>query len=305
MRAPTILGAGLAALLLLSVAPAALAQDEGKDPVKELAKKSDKRMDSLQKQIRDLRTIILQARDSGQAVGVRIDTDPDPAVLALTPRLDDLEQSARTINSQLETLTHDLQIARKAASDARDDAHSLQERLDKLDTRLQIVEGIQRGLSAPAPAVVAPPADTGQGPPPPAQQQAETGPPDPAQGYATGRKLFAAGDFSGAAAALQSYIEQNGDNPQAPQARYMLGESFFRQADYPDAATAYIGAVRGWPKTPWAADAVAKLARSLFGMNRAKDACSTLDELNRRYPSQSIAVAAQAKDLRVKAQCPA
>ena len=306
MRASTLIGAGLAALLLLGAAPAAVAQDDegGRDPVRELAKKSDKRMDSLQKQIRDLRQILVQGRATGQPVDVRIATDPDPALLALTPRLDDLEQGARTLNSQVETLTHDLEVARKSASDAKEQVRTLNERLDRLDTRLQIVEGIQRGVAANANAPAPPEI---QAPPPAQQQQADAAqaPADPAQGYATGRKLFTAGDFSGAAAAFQAFIEQSGDSPQGPQARYWLGESFFRQADYPDAATAYIGAVRGWPKTPWAPDAVVKLARSLQAMNRPKDACGTLDELGRRYPTVSVSVAAQAKDTRAKAQCPA
>lgn len=302
MRASTIMGAGLA-LLLLGAAPAAFAQDGGgdKDPVRELAKKSDKRMDSLQKQIANLRQIIVQGRATGQPVDVRIATDPDPALLALTPRLDDIEQGARTLNSQVETLTHELDVARKAAIEAKDQVKILNERLDRLDTRLQIVEGIQRGVAAQA--AVAPPEV--QAPPPQVQAQAPEPAADPAQGYATGRKLFTAGDFSGAAAAFQSFIEQAGDSPQGPQARYWLGESFFRQGDYPDAATAYIGAVRGWPKTAWAPDAVVKLARSLQAMNRPKDACGTLDELNRRYPTPSANVAAQAKDARAKAQCPA
>lgn len=302
MRASPIIGAGLAVLLLCSAAPAVWAASGGdKDPVQELDKKTDKRMDSLQKQIRNLRQVLLQSRDTGQAVDVRIATDPDPAVLALTPRLDDIEQGMRTLNSQVETLTHELDITRKAASDAKDQVRSLNERLDRLDTKLQIVEGIQRGVAANA--AVAPPdlAATGG-------QQAtapEAPPADPVSGYSNGRKLFASGDFSGAAASFQSFIEQSGDSPQGPQARYWLGESFFRQSDYSDAATAYIGAVRGWPKTPWAPDAVVKLARSLQAMNRPKDACGTLDELNRRYPTQSISVAAQVKEARAKAQCPA
>jgi tol-pal system protein YbgF len=310
MRASTTFAA-FTALLLLGSASAAFAQDEDrpreKDPVRELGKSVDKRMDRLEKQIREMRQIIVQARSTGQPVDVRIATDPDPAVLALTPRLDDLEQSARTLNSQVETLTHDLDTARRAAADAKDQVRTLNERLDKLDTRLQIVEGIQRGVAAangPPPMV--------QAPPPPQQQQQEEpqaeaaqGAPDPAQSYATGRKLFIAGDYSGSAAAFQAFIEQSGDSAQGPQARYWLGESFFRQNDFSDAATAFIGAVRGWPKTTWAPDAVVKLARALQAMNRPKDACGTLDELNRRYPTISISVAAQAKDTRAKAQCPA
>jgi tol-pal system protein YbgF len=282
-----------------------MAQDD-KDPVKELDKKTDKRMDRLQKQIHDLQQVILQSRESGRPVEVRVATDPDPALLALTPRLDDLEQSSRTLNSTVETLTHELGEARKAAADARDQVKALNERVETLSTRLQVIEGFQRGVAA---AGVAPPMINA--PPPAGSQdqaapaQAEEPPPDPAQGYATGRRLFSAGDYAGAASALQAFIEQNADSPQGPQARYWLGESLFRQGDYADAATAYIGAIRGWPKTTWAPDALVKLARSLDSMGRPKDVCSTLDELTRRYPRASALVVNQAADARAKAQCPA
>lgn len=303
-RASVFLIPVMAAVLLAGAAPMAFAADDEKDPVKELDKKTDKRMDRLQKQIRDLQQIILQSRESGKPVEVRIATDPDPAVLALTPRLDDLEQSSRTLNSTVETLTHELDEAKKAAAEARDQVKALNDRVETLSTRLQVVEGFQRGVAA---AGVAPPVVEA----PPAQQQAQAEPAqdqasaDPAQGYATGRKLFTAGDYSGAAAAFQAFIEQSGDSAQGAQARYWLGESFFRQGDYSDAATAYIGAIRGWPKTNWAPDAMVKLARSLQGIGRPKDVCNTLDELARRYPKAPALVMTQAADARAKAQCPA
>lgn len=305
MRTSAVFLPALAALLIAGAAPCAMAQDE-KDPVKELDKKTDKRMDRLQKQIRDLQQVILQSRETGKPVEVRIATDPDPAVLALTPRLDDLEQGSRTLNSTVETLTHDLDEARKAAADAREQVKALNDRIDTLSTRLQIVEGIQRGVAAatgqPQPGAASEP----QAQAAPAQQaQADETPPDPAQGYAAGRKLFAAGDYSAAAVAFQGFIEQSGDSPQGAQARYWLGESFFRQGDYADAATAYIGAIRGWPKTAWAPDAMVKLARSLDGIGRPKDVCNTLDELARRYPKAPVSVTNQAADARAKAQCPA
>jgi tol-pal system protein YbgF len=304
-RASALLIPVLAAVLLAGAAPMAFAADEEKDPVKELDKKTDKRMDRLQKQIRDLQQIILQSRESGKPVEVRVATDPDPALLALTPRIDDLEQSSRTLNATVETLTHELDEAKKAAAEARDQVKALNDRVETLSTRLQVVEGFQRGVAA---AGVAPPVV--EAPPPSGGQQAQAEPAqeastDPAQGYATGRRLFTAGDYAGAAVAFQAFIEQGGDSAQGAQARYWLGESFFRQGDYSDAATAYIGAIRGWPRTNWAPDAMVKLARSLQGIGRPKDVCNTLDELARRYPKAPALVMTQAADARAKAQCPA
>jgi tol-pal system protein YbgF len=298
MRACVLLLPVLAAALLAGAAPAAFAYDSD-DPVKALDKKTDKRMDKLQKQIHELQQIIRQSRETGRPVEVRIATDPDPAVLALTPRLDDLEQGSRTLNNQVEALTHELDETRRAAAEARDQVKALNDRIDTLSTRLQVVEGFQRGVSAAggAPPMINAPAS---GPPP----AGEAAPPDPAEAYAAARRLFTAGDYAGAAAAFQSFVEQNGDSPQGPQARYWLGESFFRQADYADAATAYIGAVRGWPKTGWAPDALVKLARSLDSLDRPRDACNALDELGRRYPKAAPSVMNQAAETRAKAQCP-
>jgi tol-pal system protein YbgF len=301
MRPAAVLVPALAALLIAGAAPCAFAQDD-KDPVRELDKKTDKRMDRLQKQIHDLQQIILQGRATGKPVDVRIATDPDPAVLALTPRLDDLEQGSRTLNSQVETLTHDLDEARKDAAAAREQVRALNARLDVITAKLGEVESFQRGVAAAGgapPMINAPPAAQAQAP-----GDAEP-PADPAQGYTTGRKLFTAGDYAGAAAAFQAFIEQNGDGAQGAQARYWLGESFFRQGDYSDAATAYIGAIRGWPKTSWAPDAMVKLARSLGEIGRPKDVCNTLDEMARRYPKAPVSVMNQAADARTRAQCPA
>jgi tol-pal system protein YbgF len=121
--------------------------------------------------------------------------------------------------------------------------------------------------------------------------------------YAHARQLLEDGDYAGATAELQAYIDRFGDTPSAPSARYWLGEAKFIQKDYPGAATAYLGAIRGWPKTSWAPEAVVKLSQSLLEIGKPQDACGALGELDRRYPHTSAALKARAAATRARAQC--
>ena len=103
----------LAAVLALGGASGpAFAAKAPEDPV-------EKHFKDLEKQIKQLRAIVTQARDSGQPVQVRVVTDPDPVVEGLQQKVDDLEQAARTRNEQIDTLTHDLDQASRDLDIAR------------------------------------------------------------------------------------------------------------------------------------------------------------------------------------------
>ena len=94
-----------AAVSTLVAAPPALAQD-------------DRRVDQLEKQVRELRAIIFQGRDTGQPVEVR-PAGPDPAVTALEQRVGALEDTQRTLKGQLEELGHNVDEARSATNIVR------------------------------------------------------------------------------------------------------------------------------------------------------------------------------------------
>lgn len=305
MRHGTIRSLTLACAGALALAGAAAAQpspDAAADKAEQ--QRIDRRFQDLERQVHRLQSIITQARDTGQPVQVRVDTDPDPVLDGLQTRLDDMEQAARTRNDQIDTLTHDLEMARKDAADARAQVRALNDRIDRLEAEIKAVSASaaaappppaadQAGSLGPAPS---------QGGPPPPQAAA---PQDPAAAFRAAKQLLLDGEYARAGAAFQDFVDAYGDSPNGPEARYWLGETLFIRGVYADAATAYIGAIRGWPQTSWAPDAVVKLARSLVALGKAPDACRTLDEFARRYPAASAPVRAKADATRNAAKCAA
>jgi len=281
VAALTVFGAG--------VAVSASAQAQSDNPL-------DRRMDRLEKDVRQLKSIFTQGRDTGQPVTVRLTSEPDPSIAALQTRVDDLEAAARSRNAQIETLSHDAALAKRDAAEAKAHAQALEDRLAKLEARLGAAAGGLGPAAAAAPSPFTAPA-------PQATSTPAAGGADDA--FRKAKQLLLDGQYAAASNAFQSFVAAYGETANAPEARYWLGETLFIRGLYSDAAAAYIGAVRGWPKTAWAPDAVVKLARALVSLNKSADACRTLDELGRRYPAASASTKARAADARAAAKCAA
>ena len=271
----------LAPVMLAPVAPA-VAQTAMPDPLDD---RSVKRLDKMEKVVRELRSIVFQGRDTGQPVVVQA-AETDAQIGAMSERMRDLEQTLTRLNGQNESLTHDLDEARRANEAEKARADGLDQRLAALEKRLADQE------AAALAAVPAPPA------PPPAST-------DPAQAFKQARQLLLDGDYGAAESAFAGYVEAFPDNSKTPEARYWLGETQFVREAYGEAAGSYLGAVRGWPQTSWAPDAVLKLSRSLIALKKPADACKTLDELARRYPKAPSSVTAKAATTRAQAKCAA
>jgi tol-pal system protein YbgF len=283
---PVTLALAAAAVLGLGPGSVARAQDyqAGGGP-RSQDDPNAKRLDRLEKELREVRQIVLQAHATGQPVEIK-EAGPDPLLTALQARLDEGDAGFRRLTGEVETLTHDLALARKDLDDASGRIAALVDRIDKLDKQ----------VAAPPP----PPEGAAMTPPEaPAPATIE----DPKTAYAHARRLLADGDYSGAAVELQAYIDHFGDTASAPAARYWLGEARFIQKDYAGAAAAYLGAIRGWPKTDWAPEVVVKLAASLVELNKPADACGALGEFDRRYPHAAAALKARAAATRLKAKC--
>jgi|SRR6185312_4557043 len=284
--------AGVATAAVLAAAPAlATAQDMGDQ------RALQERVDRLEKQLREVREIVLQARSTGQPVEIK-EAGPDPQVQQLQSKFDDMSQTLTGLNGQIEAMTHDLQIARKEADDARAAQATMAERLDKLEQQMA-------GMAQPP---------SQQGPPPQAANQLggpdnQGGPPpgggDPKAAYASARQLLLNGDYPAAQAAFQSYVDTYPTSADAAQARYWLGETKFVQSDYAGAAVAYIAARKGFPQTPWGADAQVKLALSLIELGKTSDACVALAEFAKHYAKASETEKGRAATARVRAKCAA
>jgi tol-pal system protein YbgF len=256
--------------------------------------RSAKRVERMEKVVRELRAIVFQGRDTGKPVVVQ-PAETDAQIAALNERVGDLEQTLTKLNGQNETANFELTKANRAAADQKARADSLEQRLAAVEKTLADLQ-----TAAAAQVAAAPAGGTGLagGPPPPPAPPA-----DPAVAFKQAKDLLLAGDYANAEQAFSAYVTNYPDAAKAPEARYWWGETLFVREAYTDAAGAYIGAIRGWPQTSWAPDATLKLARSLVALKKTPDACRTLDELARRYPKASAQVTSRAASTRVAAKC--
>ena len=305
MNSRVLWAAAAASVIALAAATSGWADSKPVDP-------TEKRFQSLEKQLRQLREIVLQAKDTGQPIQVRVTSEPDPQLDTLQQRLDDLEQAARTRNDQIDSATHDLEVAKKSAADLQAELKLVEDRISKLEAQLKSDEQAAAAALAANPAA---PAGAGGGagpgaganasvpppPPPPPQAEAPAGNPDVA--YRHAKDLLLQGQYTAASQAFQGFVDSYGDNARAPEARYWLGETLYIRGMYPDAAAAYIGAIRGWPQTSWAPDAVVKLARALVALDKPTDACKALEEFDRRYGEAPAATRTRAQAVRAAAKC--
>jgi len=271
-----------------------------------------KRFDRIERQLREVRDIVLQARSTGQPVEIKM-AGPDPEIATLRTRIDDLELTLRQTTGQIDSLSQELAKARRDLKALESDNHALQDRMAAAEGQLASAAqtAIQTASQAakPAPEAAAPT----KAPAPVAVPKPQAAVKAPTAANAAGertaafqraKQLLLDGQFPAASAAFQDYVDQYGDTaPNGPEARYWLGETLFIRGSYADAATAYIGAIRGWPPTVWGAEAVVKLSMSLVELNRIPDACRTLDEFGRRYPAAAPATKARADKARLRAKC--
>jgi len=271
-----------AAGLVLAAAPLAFSQTPMDDP---LDARDAKRVDRMEKVVRELRDIVFKAQKTGAPVVVQ-PADTDARIAELANRVGDLEQSLTRMNSTVEATTHDLDLAK------RDNA-ALQSQVKTLAERLNAAE--QKAAEAAA-ATAAPPAIEPAAPA--ADPKAAA-----AEAFSRARALMLSGDYDQAESAFSDYVATYPDTPKTPEARYWWGKTLSVRGAHANAASAYIGAIRGWPQTSWAPDAVVELSRSLIALKKPTDACQTLAELSRRYPKATTSVMARAAAARTQAKC--
>jgi tol-pal system protein YbgF len=277
------------------------------DPSEQIDNKNiERRLQREEKALRDLRQIVLQAKAQGNPVVVK-DAGPDPQVVDLQNKINDLEETLRRQTGQMEVMSHDASVAAKSAADVNDAAKALAARLDVVEKQL---------AAAQAPAGPPPPqgavgAGTGvlgtlSGPGPAAAASADQGAAsaDEPTAYRQARETLDSGDYVGGAAALQAYLQQYPASPRAPEANYWLGRTLALRNMHAEAASAYARSLKGWPQTAWAGDAVVRLSASLIELKRSPDACKALDEYVVHYEAKAPgALRTRAKDTRAQAAC--
>lgn len=241
--------------------------------------RSRKRLDRMEKVVRELRAIVFQGRDTGQPVVVQPSGTAE-MVDSLSRRVTDLEQTLTRLNEQNENLIYELDQARRQLEASQTQVQTLNSRLAPLE-------------SAAAAQQLA------------AEQEAALAAQDPNEAFANAVGLMDGGDYDNAEAALADFVARHPDHAKAAEANYLLGQAYAVRNAHKEAAAAFIEAIRGYPKTSWAPDAMAELSRELVALKRTKDACATLDTLKAKYPKAPAAVTKKASATRTQAKCAA
>jgi tol-pal system protein YbgF len=237
--------------------------------------RSRKRLDKMEKVVRELRSIVFQGRETGRPVIVQ-PADTDSQIQMLSQRVNDLEATLTRINGQNEELQHQLAQTRAALTASRDQLQQLNDRLAPLEQAAQA-----------------------------AQADAAKAAQDPAQAFADAKALMDGGDYDNAEAAFADFVRLHPEDENAAEANYLYGKTLSVRSAHAEAAKAYIEAIRGYPKTGWAPDAMLQLSNELIAMKRTDDACTTLDTLKAKYPKASATVTKNAATARKAAKCAA
>lgn len=302
--------AGLLGAAVMAASPAA-AQTAG----------ADRRLERIERDLRTVQSIVMQAQATGQPVVVKPE-GPDPALNALQTRSEDLESTVRRLNGQMETLGHDLEQTRRAEAAAEAERSSLaqllNERLSRIEAQLTALtqsatasdptlaeappppEPPRRGGAAAGDATARAQAqDTGVlGGPPPAP------PATAAESFTRARDLFTTGEHAAATAAFQDFLARYGSNARAPEAYYWLGESYYAQHGFQNATAAYANALKDRPTNAWAPAAMVRLSQALTQSNQNAQACAALAEFDQRYAAKAAAaVKTNADAVRRRARC--
>ena len=247
-----------------------------------LSARDAKRMDRMEKVVRELRDIVYKAQKTNAPVMVQ-PADTESRIAEQAAKIADLELTLTRVNGSLETATHELDQAHR-------DSLALQAQVKALAAQLVALDKKVTDAAVPPP----PPE------PPPEAPQASA-----ADALAKARQLMNSGDYDAAEAAFANIVATYPDNLRTPEANYWWGRTLAVRGDHVQAAGAFIASIRGWPQTPWAPEAVVELSRSLIALKKPVDACQTLAEFSRRYPKAPPAVASRAAAARVQAKCAA
>lgn len=192
---------------------------------------------------------------------------PNQPVLELANQLNTLRDELRSLRGQIEVLTNTVEGNAKRQRDMYVD----------LDTRLRKFEGATAPPSTPgaaAPAV-------------PSASAAPAG--DDKTAYEAAQNLRRNGDYRGAIAAFQAFIQQYPKSPLANRAQYWIGDSYYNLRDYRSAIMSQQKLIATYSDSASVPDALLNMASAQMELGEMSAARKTMDGLVARYPSSEAA----------------
>ena len=234
----------IALVLLVLVAPPARAgvfdDDEARRQIKDLTIKTNERLETLSKAQFELVTQIQALRDENSR-----------------------------LNGQIETLTYELDSAKKRQQDFYVD----------LDGRLRKFESSNVSQSA-----VDAPSD---------EEDKVSDPAAAARDYEAALNLFKANKTKEAGLAFDAFVKNHPDSNLAPNAQYWLGNAYYAQRDCKKAIDAHRVLISKWSQNAKAPDALINIATCQQELGDAKGAKTSLEAVLAKYPESSAAATAK------------
>ena len=194
--------------------------------------------------------------------------------LDLANQLSRQAEEIASLRGQLETLSYELETAKKRQQDFYLD----------LDTRLRKLEpqvGASNGAANPA---------TGEG------AATAAAPADPAaenQSYEAALNQFKAGKYKEAGASFAAFMQKYPDSPLAPNAQYWLGNTWHAQRNCTKAIEAHSVVTAKYATSAKAPDAWLAIATCQQEMGNSAGAKRSLDTILNKYPTAPAAESAQ------------
>ena len=201
----------------------------------------------------------------------RLDTTAK-ASFELANQIQALREENARLRGQVETLTYELDSAKKRQQDFYVD----------LDGRLRKLE--------PQPAQVTDekPAEEGKAPAKPAADPAAE-----SHDYEAALNYFKASKLKEAAGAFEAFTKNYPDSTMAPSAQYWLGNAHYALRDCKKAIEAQKVVVAKWPTHAKAPDAMINIATCQQELGDAKGAKATLEAILIKYPASPSAATAK------------
>ncbi len=217
-----------------------------------------------------------QIRDISTKTNERLDTFAKGQI-ELANQIQALREENSRLRGQVETLTYELDAARKRQQDFYVD----------LDGRLRKLE------PQALPSSEARPADEGKPPIDTPPRKAASDPAAETREYEVALNLFRASKLKEAAAAFEAFAKAHPDSNLTPSAQYWLGNAHYSMRDCKKAIDAHRVVAGKWPTHAKAPDALLNVATCQQELADAKGAKVTLEALVAKYPDSAAATTAR------------
>ncbi|EXI92362.1 MAG: tol-pal system protein YbgF [Candidatus Accumulibacter sp. BA-94] len=218
-----------------------------------------------------------QIKDLTIKTNERLDTVAKGQI-ELANQIQALRDENSRLRGEVETLTYELDAARKRQQDFYVD----------LDGRLRKLEP----LTAAAGSDPKPAADEGRAPADP-PKKASSDPAAEAREYEAALNLFRANKLKEAAAAFETFARAHPDSSLTPNAYYWLGNAQYSLRDCKKAIDAHRVVASKWPANSRAPEALLNIATCQQELADVKGAKATLEAVVAKYPDSAAAATAK------------